>query len=528
MRPSGHGLVALVVVVVVMGALAPAAHAGLITAGTLFVDLDARDATAGTASWANAGTLGAFVESGDPVVANLGANSNPGVSFNGSTDYYQGDIAPAGLVGPNPTRTIEAWVYNPAIAAEETVVAWGHRGGPTGTNMSFNYGSNPDFGAVGHWGWPDMGYNGTPAAGEWHHLVYTHDGAFTRIYADGELRNVEDHTADLNTHAGTRITVAAQLDNAAGTVTGGLRGSLSIANLRIHDGALTAPDVTNNYNEDAARFGKAVVGPPAPGPVSQYWWRFEDGAGTSTANWGAAGGVATSELASVIDQPDNGTVGWSSQVSNPAGMFLVDPRDGTGMVGNHGSYHFNGSARFNTGIPMAALNNTSWTLEFFAQCDNPNGGWMYPLGNNGYNFFVAGKASGGNGHVLRNHFDTLAGGYSIDLGPGGGYEDGGWHHVAVAFDDTANLIYTYFDYELVHVLYTAGALGNQPGELIIAGGRIAPLSEFWDGYVDEVRVTVGTPLVPAQFLNYGVPEPATLALFGLGALLLRSRRRRNA
>ena len=39
------------------------------------------------------------------------------------------------------------------LAAEpETIVAWGRRGGPDGSNMSFNYGANALFGAVGHWG----------------------------------------------------------------------------------------------------------------------------------------------------------------------------------------------------------------------------------------------------------------------------------------------------------------------------------------------------------------------------------------
>ena len=88
-----------------------------------------------------------------------------GIRFDG-TDFLQlvdgagGSqiTAPEGITGANPTASIEAWVWNPGIAGEETMVSWGHRNGTDGTNMSFNYGSSPDFGAVGHWGAPDIGW----------------------------------------------------------------------------------------------------------------------------------------------------------------------------------------------------------------------------------------------------------------------------------------------------------------------------------------------------------------------------------
>ncbi len=43
-------------------------------------------------------------------------------------------------------------MLNPSIASEETIVSWGKRGGPEGTNMAFNYGNDGRYGAVGHWG----------------------------------------------------------------------------------------------------------------------------------------------------------------------------------------------------------------------------------------------------------------------------------------------------------------------------------------------------------------------------------------
>src|SRR5690606_31909411 len=105
-------------------------------ADTLFVDLNATVGSAGTASWINAGTLGDFAEVGDPRVVTVPGGVTA-VYFDGVDDAYQSAVgAPAGLTGVDPTRTIEAWVLNPSIPDEETIVSWGRRGGPDGSNMS--------------------------------------------------------------------------------------------------------------------------------------------------------------------------------------------------------------------------------------------------------------------------------------------------------------------------------------------------------------------------------------------------------
>ena len=84
--------------------------------------------------------------------------------------------------------------------------------------MSFNYGFQNQFGAVGHWGaaGPDMGWNdagGAPQAGVWHHLVYTYDGQTTRVYSDGVLQNSEALGAGvINTHANLPINLATQIE----------------------------------------------------------------------------------------------------------------------------------------------------------------------------------------------------------------------------------------------------------------------------------------------------------------------------
>jgi len=284
------------------------AAAGLIStaqavevAGSLLVNVDATTAPVGPiSSIANAGTLGGVFETraaanNNPLVAQVGGNGTRGIKFDGS-DFLQhadgvgGSLIPADatLVGPNPTCTIEAWVLNTDISQEETIVSWGRRADPAGSNMAFNYGWDDRFGAVGHWGAPDIGWDpccdsgtdpqGVPQSGLWHHLVYTYDGTTTRVYADGVLKKSE--TLGLNTTPGTPVTIGAQMESDGVTVTGGMRAAMTIARLRIHSEALSDTQIAANYNEEKSGFVEG--GSPLPfGPIHRY--SFSNPAGTASS-----------------------------------------------------------------------------------------------------------------------------------------------------------------------------------------------------------------------------------------------------
>ena len=131
----------------------------------VLVDLDATALPTGALNvWTNTGTLaGNFVSPTNAIPAVTTVQLVKGVTFNGTTHYYTGPAAPEVVTGAG-TRTVEAWLLNPAIADEETIFSWGRRGGPDGSNTSFNHGLNGTFGAVGHWGAPDLGWNGQIAA----------------------------------------------------------------------------------------------------------------------------------------------------------------------------------------------------------------------------------------------------------------------------------------------------------------------------------------------------------------------------
>ena len=219
-----------------------------------------------------------------------------------------------------------SWAYNPADGrqnAEETAVAWGRRGGPAGSNLTFGYGDHGTWGAVGHWGTPDMPWfpgGSSPDLGQWHHLVYTFDGSTARVYADGELANSES-VGILGTHANTTINLAAQ-NGGGGTLslTEGQAGSLSLANVRVHTGVLSDADIAGNF---AA--GIQLAGDPPETQPDGYSLTEDQPLSVNAAN-----GVLSNDtdpnmltLSAILEEaPENGAL-----VLGIDGSFTYTPND---------------------------------------------------------------------------------------------------------------------------------------------------------------------------------------------------------
>ncbi len=223
------------------------------------VSLDAADTSAGTSTWKNVGTLGGeFTRGGDPKLETL--EDIQAVTFDGKDDWFRGPNAPTALLGNSP-RTVELWAWNPTLDSdEETLVAWGRRGGPNGTAFSFNWGKSPLFGAATHWA-SDLGWSEPPNARRWHLLSYTYDGKTARVFDNGVER--ASRAVHLSTASGP-LQLAVQNDangaplwrnEANGTQ---LAGSFVLASLRLYDMALTPEEIRADFEAQRERF-KAVA-----------------------------------------------------------------------------------------------------------------------------------------------------------------------------------------------------------------------------------------------------------------------------
>jgi hypothetical protein len=233
---------------------------GVATAGTLYAQLQARGVTSDGLTWTNqAAGQDNFNAEGTPAfVANVEGTGVPGVKFSG-TEAFLGAATTSDLDGSSD-RSIEVWVFNPAVAPDETLVAWGHRGGPNRSNMAFGAGGSPDYGAAGQWG-EDVGWAGYPVPGVWHYLVYTYGGpadSVVRVYADGLLKNTRSYAAPLDTYANFSIRIGAQGDGTGAATDFGQALNGYIGLVRVQGGALTALDVKNNF-----LFGMELTDPGA-------------------------------------------------------------------------------------------------------------------------------------------------------------------------------------------------------------------------------------------------------------------------
>ncbi len=509
-----------------LGAMLVGAHlsaqraaADIVIADDLLVSLSASDASAGTPSWTNLGTLGgAFTENGDAVLGLFGVADAPGVEFFGA-EAYAGPASPASITGAG-TRSIEVWAYNTALNPEETLVSWGRRGGPEGTNLAFNWGSNATFGAVGHWGAPDMGWNGNPAVNEWHHLVYTYDGATARVYDNGVLKNTRTFAA--NTHADYNINIAAQNTNSAapGTLDAGNRLSGAIGAVRIHDGVLTAAAIANNFQEEAAFYG-AVAPPPPPPPVGLVsLWRFDDAADL---------GKDSMPLANHVTPQGNAAYSAAGKLGGAASL------DGDGDMLDR--------AVFPTEVPTG---NESYTVAAWFQADTSSlPGDADPKGIIGWGNYGSVRQVNALRLFQDNGFRHYWWGADLDAsdaqvaGQGVDVDDGQWHHITATYDQLTGLRTLYLNGQLL-VQDSPGPNGATAANFAI--GRTCTFcagGEFFDGLLDDVAVfdvalsadQVAT-VMGGDFSAFGgpVPEPSTYALAGLGALgvLLGARRRVRA
>ena len=291
-----------------------------------FVNLDATALPPGPlATWTNNNALGwSFVAPAGNVPSVQVVAGTAAVMFNG-TNYYTGLGMPYSFA-TNASRTVEAWVYSPSVPAEQTVFAWGRRGGPDGSNNALSYGRDASFGAIQLWAGGDLPWgtntaqivSNTPAQ-KWVHIAFTYDNASSNrtCYINGNIANsstsfgplvtwLYDTTDPLNSQnppIGRSLPFRVGCQNDAGSQPSVPFANMAIAKIRAYNTNLSAAQIAADYNAEKVQFpGQPLITKVGYNPVSKaitFDWTPNPGPGRSysvqtnsdisnPAGWGTA------------------------------------------------------------------------------------------------------------------------------------------------------------------------------------------------------------------------------------------------
>ena len=238
------------------------------------------------------------------------------------------------------------------------------------------------------------------------------------------------------------------------------------------------------------------------------YWRFEEGTSNTIAS--GAGSIADS-AGSFTGTPTGNPTYRSAVGSNPV------PSNG---FANTLSLEFDGAGDFVLiPDPTGILNpTTAFTVEFWMRAgvqvaaletlvDHSHGfvdqtGWAFQTQPSGVMRFAVGD--GGPFHEAIS--------FGTDV------RDDAWHHIAGVFDSTndGQELSLYIDGILSGTDDNGGAsaLGNNR-EVEFGRASGAGMPRYYDGFLDEIRIS-DEALIPSQFLfSSAVPEPSSFVLMGM-------------
>ena len=329
------------------------------------------------------------------------------------------------------------------------------------------------------------------ADGEWHYFeaAYDDNGAGER---DSVTLRVVDESGKVWTGSGlTSVDFVPEQSasnlfvgryNNAGSATGSFLGKID--EVRITGGLVPAAQTL------------------ASDTVAYY--RFETDGGAP---------VTSGQPLSVVD--DSSGRGHHGAVATGAGTYSNQVHaPGVNVTGEPNAYsgYFNGATRVDILSDGDCWDNTEMTLEVIFKPETLAGGQHQLVMRNG-NFGI------------RHDGDTLVAyiwGWpgADELKAMAALEADEWYHAAFTSDGTHHALY--LNGELVDEMDRAWSPFRHSGDALSIAGQPGQ-NRYFTGWIDEVRVS-NRVLGVSEFLI--APEPATLALLGLGLAALARRRRR--
>ncbi len=241
------------------------------SAGSLLIDLDARDFQNGAGKWpqreGDTAIRGDFAAKGSPTRQVVGGVD--AVVFDGDGDYFVGPLTTAALHAAGASHSVEVWAYQGNVREQESLVSWGKRLGPNRSFAGFRYGADPDFGAIARWAEAESGFTKVPSPGVWHYLAFSYDGDVQSVYVDGKLDNARP-VGELDAHDMLPIHLGAELSGNLKLEGQFTHFSGAMARVKIRSGALDAEQVKRTYEAEKGGFPGRLPRPLLKSPVHRF------------------------------------------------------------------------------------------------------------------------------------------------------------------------------------------------------------------------------------------------------------------